>query len=158
MKQEKRGQSLFSTGKVALFFTTLCFQQPLVPKKRFSIFHSICQNSLWTLKSCPLRSFKSDVRRKNGPKTFVILKTAFFKNVCFYWHHRSQRNDLILFRILVRIPSEPYKVRNAPMFVTIDDTRKKGQKQFSSWKQFFFEMFISIGLLGPKKMILSFAQ
>ena len=44
------------------------------------------------------------------------------------------------------------------MFVTLDDTRKKGQKLFSSWKQFFFEMFISIDLLGPKEMILSFAQ
>ena len=44
------------------------------------------------------------------------------------------------------------------MFVTLDDTRKKGQKLFSLWKQFFFEMFISIDLLGPKEMILSFAQ
>ena len=43
------------------------------------------------------------------------------------------------------------------MFVTLDDTRKKGQKLFSSWKEFVFEMFVSIDLLGPKKMILPFA-
>ena len=42
------------------------------------------------------------------------------------------------------------------MFVTLDDTRKKGQEFFSSWKQFFLEMFVSIDLLGPKEMILSF--
>ena len=42
------------------------------------------------------------------------------------------------------------------MFVALDDTRKKGQNVFSSWKQFFFEMFVSIDLLGPKEMILSF--
>ena len=44
------------------------------------------------------------------------------------------------------------------MFVTLDDTRKKGQIFFSSWKQFFFEMFVSIDLLGPRERILSFEQ
>ena len=45
------------------------------------------------------------------------------------------------------------------MFVTLDDTRKKGQKFFfSSWKQFFFKMFVSIDLLGPREMILSIEQ
>ena len=33
-----------------------------------------------------------------------------------------------------------------------------GQKILSSWKQLFFEMFVSIDLLGPKEKILSFAQ
>ena len=42
------------------------------------------------------------------------------------------------------------------MFVTLDDTRKNDL--LSSWKQLFFEMFVSINLLGPKEMILSFAQ
>ena len=42
------------------------------------------------------------------------------------------------------------------MFVTLDDTRK--QELMSSWKQLFFEMFVSINLLGPKEMIISFAQ
>ena len=42
------------------------------------------------------------------------------------------------------------------MFVTLDDTRKNDL--LSDWKQLFFEMFVSIDLLGPKKMILSFAQ
>ena len=41
------------------------------------------------------------------------------------------------------------------MFVTLDDTRKKGQNVFSSWKQLFFEMFVSIDHLGPKEVILS---
>ena len=42
------------------------------------------------------------------------------------------------------------------MFVTLDDTRKNDL--WSSWKQLFFEMFVSIDLLGPKELILSYAQ
>ena len=42
------------------------------------------------------------------------------------------------------------------MFVTLDATRKNDL--LSSWKQLFFEMFVSIDLLGPKKRILSFPQ
>ena len=42
------------------------------------------------------------------------------------------------------------------MSVTLDDTRKN--ELLSSWKQLFFEMFVSIDLLGPKGMILSFAH
>ena len=44
------------------------------------------------------------------------------------------------------------------MFVTLDDTRKKGQKLFSSLKQFFFEMFVSFDLLGSKQVIFPFRQ
>ena len=44
------------------------------------------------------------------------------------------------------------------MFVTLDDTRKKGQNLLSSWKKLFFELFVSIDPLGPKKIIWSFAQ
>ena len=42
------------------------------------------------------------------------------------------------------------------MSVTLDDTRKNDL--WSSWKQLVFEMFVSVDLLGPKEMILSFAQ
>ena len=42
------------------------------------------------------------------------------------------------------------------MFVTLDDTRRK--ILLSSWQQLFFETFVSIDLLDPKEMILSFAQ
>ena len=42
------------------------------------------------------------------------------------------------------------------MFVTLDDTRKNDF--LSSWKQLFFEMFVSIDLLGPREMILSIAK
>ena len=44
------------------------------------------------------------------------------------------------------------------MFVTLDVTKQKGQNLSSSWKQLFHEMFLSMDLLGPKKMILSFAK
>ena len=42
------------------------------------------------------------------------------------------------------------------MFVTLDDTRKNDL--MSSWKQLFFEKFLSTDLSGPKEMNLSFAQ
>ena len=42
------------------------------------------------------------------------------------------------------------------MFVTLDDTRQNDL--WPSWKQLFFERFVSIDLLGPKEMILSFVQ
>ena len=38
-----------------------------------------------------------------------------------------------------------------------DFTGKKGQK-FFSWKQLFFEMFVSLDLWGPKEKMISFAQ
>ena len=42
------------------------------------------------------------------------------------------------------------------MSVKLDDTRNN--ELLSSWKQVFFEMFVSIDLLGPKGMILSFTH
>ena len=93
-----------------------------------------------------------------GQKHFFIVKTAFFENVCFYWHLRSQTNDLIVFKIFVRTPLDPYEIRNTLMFITLDDTRKKGRKLLSSWKQLFFEVFVSIDPLGAKEMFLSFEQ
>ena len=42
------------------------------------------------------------------------------------------------------------------MFVTVDDTRKNDL--LWTWKQLIFEMFVSIDHLGPKEVILSFAQ
>ena len=44
------------------------------------------------------------------------------------------------------------------MFVTLDDTRKKGLKLLSSWKQFFFEMFVPLDPLDDKETIWSLAQ
>ena len=115
-------------------------------------------NRLWTLENCSLTFLTLDDTRKKGPKTFVNVKTAGFWIVYFYRHLRSQRNNLIICKLFVKIPLERYKIRNTRMLVTLDDTRKKGQKLFSSWKVFFSEMFVSIDLLGPRERISSFAQ
>ena len=42
------------------------------------------------------------------------------------------------------------------MSATLDGTRKN--ELLSSWRQPFFETFVSIDLLGPKEMILSVAH
>ena len=155
-----------------------------------------------------------DGTRKNGTKFFVILRTANFCNVCFYRPLRSQRNDLIICTIFVKIHCGPWylvawhmscaikrwkvgqnffitgkiafssklsfsnnligpkkcsyifqnRCQNglrtlinwSLMFVTLDDMRKN--ELLSSWRQLFFETFVSIDLLGPKEMILSIAH
>ena len=96
--EKKVAKSLLFTGYIALFSTTLCFQHPLVFKKRSFKIQSFCLNSLWTLIKCSL------------------------------------------------------------MFVTLDGTRKRGRKLFSTWKQFFSEMFVPIDPLDPEEIIWSFAQ
>ena len=44
------------------------------------------------------------------------------------------------------------------MFFILDNTRKNRPKTFAIAKKAFFEMFVSINLLGPKEMLSSFAQ
>ena len=44
------------------------------------------------------------------------------------------------------------------MFSKLDNTRKNRPKTFVIAKKAFVEMFVSINLLGPKEMLLSFAQ
>ena len=156
---EKKEAKVFSPLERLPCFSQLCvFNKLLFPENAFLFSRVIVSIACGPLK-LSLEVFHNRYREQKWAKDICHRENSFYKkNICFYRHHRSQRNDFILFKNFVRIPSEPYKVRNAPMFVTLDDTRKKGQKHFSSWKQFFFEMFFSIGLLGPRKMILSFAQ
>ena len=44
------------------------------------------------------------------------------------------------------------------MFLTLDNTRKSRSKTFVTVKNFFFETFVSIDLLGAKEKLLSFKQ
>ena len=78
-----------------------------VPKKCCYKFQCDCQKSFWTL----INSFRPfvtlDDTRKNGPKSFVIVKTATFWNVCFHRPLKSQRNDLIMCSVFVKIRCRP---------------------------------------------------
>ena len=44
------------------------------------------------------------------------------------------------------------------MFVTVDDTRKNVPETFVIVETAFFEMFVSIALLGPKEMFISITK
>ena len=107
IKRENLTQNFFFAGNAAFFFKILFSNNLLGPNKSFYRVHSVCHISMWTLKICPLRFFTSNNRRKSWPKTFVIVKTAVFWNVCSYRLLRSQRNYLIFCTIFVNIACVP---------------------------------------------------
>ena len=118
------------------------------PKNFFYHLHIICQNTFWTLMSCCLTYVMCNNTRKSRPNIFHDWKDCLF----FKTFHFQQP---------IRTWKSPYKfqskwqnslwtlITRSLMFVTLDDTRKNDL--LSSWKQLFFEMFVSIDLLGPKK-------
>ena len=81
--QEKTGQITFLLERL-LFFSKICFQQPLRFSKLCSnYFRSDSQITSWTLKKCSLRFVILDKTRKR-PKPFLHWKDCFFfKTMCF---------------------------------------------------------------------------
>ena len=51
-----------------------------------------------------MRCVTLDNTMKNGPKFFVIVKTAMFWKVCFCRHFRYRRKDIIICSLIVKIP------------------------------------------------------
>ena len=76
--RKKRPKS-FLHWKGCLVSHNFVFSTTFVPKKRSFIFQNNWQISLWALKSCPLRFFTSDTRRKNGQKLLSSWKQLFFE-------------------------------------------------------------------------------
>ena len=102
------GQFVSFHWKDCLFFSKNCdFNNLLGPRKSSCKKYSIGRNSLWTLVGCSLSFVKLDNTRKMGPKCFVIVKTAFFWDVCFYRPLISQKNGLIICTIVVKLPCRP---------------------------------------------------
>ena len=97
IKREKEGQNLFFSGKVAFFFSKLwVFNNQLDTRKSPYNFQSSCPKSLWTFISCSLIFVTIDDTKENGPKTYVIVKTALFWEVCFYRPIRSPGHVLVI--------------------------------------------------------------
>ena len=102
----KIGQTIFFTGKVAFLFSEVRIFNNLVgPKTCCYSFYSKGQNSRWTIGKRFLMFVTFDNTSKNGPKSFAILKNAFFSDVCFFRPFMSQRNDLIICILYVKLPS-----------------------------------------------------
>ena len=98
----------FHHWKVWPFFKTLCFNNFSGAKKCCFIFQCKCHKSLWTLLKCSVSFVTFENTRENGRKTFVIVKTAIFRNVCFYRPLRSRRNDINNCTIFVKIHCGPF--------------------------------------------------
>ena len=80
---EKKGQNLFFSLERLPFLKNLCFQKTSWVLQKWSFdFHSVCQNTLWTLIKCSLRFVILDNTRKR-PKLFFTGKIAFFSKICF---------------------------------------------------------------------------
>ena len=105
----KTGQLVSFHWKDCLFFSKNCdFNNLLGPRNCSYKKYSNGRNSLWTLVGCSLRLVTLDNTRKMGPKCFVIVKTAFFWDVCFYRPLISQKSGLIICTIDVKIPCRPF--------------------------------------------------
>ena len=113
---------------------------------------------MWTLILCSLSFFMFDETRRKRPKVFFSLETlSCFSRLCVLNNLLGPKKRSFIFQSNCQNGLRTV-INCSLIFVTLDDTRKKGQKLFSSLKQFFFEMFVSIDLLGSKEVIFSFIQ
>ena len=93
------------------FFKNLCFQQPLRTWR-----NSIVSSAVIVKPACESSQFVSRglshlmVRWKNGQKLLSPWKKLFFEMFFFYRPLRSQRSDLIICTIFVKIPCGPLQV------------------------------------------------
>ena len=138
-----------------LFLKCLFLLTSQVPKFFLSVVHFLSEYFFGTLMSCCLTYVMCNITRESRPNLFHHWNDClFFKTFHFQQPIRTWKSPY-------KFPSNCQKSLWTPikwflMFVTFDDTRKNDV--WSSWKQLFFEMFVSIDLLGPKEMILLFAQ
>ena len=108
-------------------------------------FHSNCHNTFWTLKNCPMRFDTLDNTRKSRRQCFfrlndsLFLKTRVFNNLLGLkkcsdnFHSNCQSSLCSSIYCLLRL-------------ITLKNT----QNFSSSWKELFFEMFVSIDFLVLK--------
>ena len=81
--RKTRPKFFFSVEVLPFFSKLSVFNNLLWSQKSLYNFHGNCQkNSLWIHKSCFPMFVARDDTRKKGPKSFVIVKTATFCNVC----------------------------------------------------------------------------
>ena len=143
----KFGQNLFSTGKFAFFSKTCVYNNLLVLQKWSCIFHTKCQNTLWTLVNCPLRFATLDNARKKTPKSFIYWKfCVFFKIFCFQQPLRCYRNGLVTSTVFVKKIRRPFWI--VPWGLSHSILREKiGQKLFLAGKIALF--FKNLSLQQP---------
>ena len=144
----KRGQKILLLERLPFFQKLVFSTTSYVPETCSYKFHSNCQNSLWTLMIYSLRFITLDHTRKIGPKTSVIVKTAFFWNVCFYRPLRSYGIDLITPKLNARNSCGPLNF--IPWDLSYSILWEKFVKYFFSLERlpFFQKIVYSNNLLG----------
>ena len=101
-------------------------------------FHSKCQKTIWTRKTCPLRFLTLDNTRMNRPDSLLHWKGRLFfqkfvfstttkvlNNWCFNFHSKCQKTLWTLMKLYFRC-------------ITLDNTRKIGPKSFVPVKAALF--------------------
>ena len=132
-----RPKGFFFSGKGAFFSKFSVFKHLWGLEKRTYKFHSSCHKNLWILINCSLMFVTLGDTKENGPKTFVIVKTATFWKVCFYRPLRFQRNGLVICTIFCQ--NILWTVINCSLaFAILDNTRKTRPKFFFRWSFAFF--------------------
>ena len=152
----KNGPKIFVTVETAIFWN-VCFYRRLGPKETISSFAQKNQNTLRTFIVCSMTFFMFDKTRKYRSKLFFYLKKfAFIWTLCVFNNLLGLEKCTYKFHSSYQFSLWTH-IKNSLMFVTLNDTRKTGQKPLSSWQQLFLEMFVSIDLLGPTEIVLSIA-
>ena len=140
IKWEKLVNSFFTLERLP-FFKNLCFHTTwLVLQNWFYNLHSNCQSTHWTLANCPLRFVTLDNTRKNGPKPFVIGKTAFFSKSLVIETLGSKKRSYSLQNTWQNTLCAPMGC--SLTFVIVDNTRKNGPKIFSLERLPSFQKFV----------------
>ena len=101
--------------------------------------HSICQNTMWTLINCPLRSIALDILGENRPKPFPHWKVClFFEKFCFQQLLWCYRIIPVTSTVVVKIPCGPSEI--VPWGLSHSIIREKiEQKLFSLESLPFFK-------------------
>ena len=135
------------------FFWKVCFYWPRRSQRiHFYHLHNFCQNTLWSLINCCLTYFMCNNTRKSRPKFFYHWKECIFWKLSVFNRLLDPKKALINSKIDVKEACGPSKID--PWCLSHSMIRGKTRKKhLSPWKQLYFEMFVSIDILGPKEMI-----
>ena len=105
-------------------------------------FHSAYQNSAWTPINCFSKFDTFEKTWKNGPNTFVIVKTAFVSNVSIDFLGPKER-FILLAQNISKYLVDPYKM--FPDFFRVRLYERKTPKSFLHWKDcLYFSKYLCL--------------
>ena len=155
--RKKEATIFYFTGKVAFFSKVCVFNNLLGPDKCYCKFHSNCQTSLWTLTIVSWGLSQSMIRWKSA-KNFCHREKSLFLKCFFYRPLRSQRSDIIIWTIIVKILCGPLQVVHWRLSFSIKGENLGQNLFFTRMIAFFPKDCVFKNLLGLKNLILSLPQ